>query len=101
VADEIDGDWQITVVDSAPSTFVHEIEIGDLDRDGHLEFYATPSKPNRASGVSQPGAVLQFRWDGSQYARTVVDSFRIPMPRRSWWLISTGTATSSMSSRKR
>ena len=75
VADEIDGDWQITVVDSAPSTFVHEIEIGDLDRDGHLEFYATPSKPNRASGVSQPGAVLQFRWDGSQYARTVVDSF--------------------------
>ncbi|MCU0611516.1 MAG: VCBS repeat-containing protein [Candidatus Eisenbacteria bacterium] len=75
VADLVQGTWQITEVDSAPSTFVHEIEIGDVDRDGRLEFYATPSKPNKASGASQPGAVVQYSWDGQKYARAVVDSF--------------------------
>lgn len=76
VADQgADEAWQVSVVDSAPGTFVHEVEVGDLDRDGLAEFYATPSKPNLASGASQPGSVVRFSWDGARYVRTVVDSF--------------------------
>ncbi len=75
VGHESDAGWSITQVDSSPSTFVHEIEIGDVDGDGTLEFYATPSQPNRASGASQPGAVVRFAWDGTRYAKTLVDSF--------------------------
>ena len=34
-------------LDRKPEIVVHEIEIGDLDRDGKREVYATPSEPNR------------------------------------------------------
>lgn len=70
-----DPGWEITLVDSAPSTFVHEVEIGDVDRDGSPEFYATPSHPNKASGASQPGAVVRYAWDGERFTRSMVDSF--------------------------
>ncbi|MBN1425946.1 VCBS repeat-containing protein [Candidatus Fermentibacteria bacterium] len=75
VARRVGEDWEIVEVDGSPDTFVHEIEIGDADGDGQVEFYATPSKPNRASGESQAGAVLQYAWDGQRWARAVVDSF--------------------------
>lgn len=75
VARWVGGNWEIVEVDSSPDTFVHEIEIGDVDGDGRLEFYATPSKPNRASGESQAGAVVRYAWDGAHWFRTVVDSF--------------------------
>jgi len=57
--EEGDG-WQWTELSRRDRTFVHEIELGDLDGDGLLEIYATPSEPNRASGAAQPGAVE--RW---------------------------------------
>lgn len=56
-------------------TFVHEIEIGDLNGDGTKEFYSTPSDRNRSSGVSQPGAVYQYTWDGSAYTHRPVVEF--------------------------
>ena len=34
-------DWQARELYREPSTFVHEIELGDLDGDGVLEVYAT------------------------------------------------------------
>ncbi len=43
-------------------TFIHEIEIGDLDGAGLKEFYATPSAPNKL-GVSQSGRVIRGRFD--------------------------------------
>ncbi|HEX5065094.1 MAG TPA: VCBS repeat-containing protein [Myxococcota bacterium] len=43
-----------------PDTFVHEVEIGDLDGDGVLEVYATPSEPNRLDGTEQAGEVVRY-----------------------------------------
>jgi hypothetical protein len=75
VCDEELSGLAVTMVDSQPRTFVHEIEIGDLDGDGAKEFYATPSQPNRARGGSQPGKVVQYRWDGKAYQHRVVASY--------------------------
>jgi len=48
-------------LDRQPDIFVHEIEIGDLDRDGKPEVYATPSEPNRLeAGASQAGHVVRY-----------------------------------------
>ncbi|MBN2369397.1 MAG: VCBS repeat-containing protein [Vicinamibacteria bacterium] len=64
---------RVVELNERPDTFVHEIEIGDIDGDGKLEFFATPSERNRV-GVSQAGQVVMYRWDGSSYQRTIVDS---------------------------
>ena len=54
------GGWQATELDRKPDTFVHEIEIGDLDGDGVREIYATPSAPNKLDGNPQPGEVVSY-----------------------------------------
>ena len=56
---EGDG-YAVEELDSEPDTFVHEVEIGDLDGDGVLEVYATPSEPNRLDGSSQSGRVTRY-----------------------------------------
>ena len=53
--------FEIVRLDEEPSTFVHEIEIGDLDGDDILEIYATPSEPNKLDGTPQPGKVVRYR----------------------------------------
>jgi hypothetical protein len=53
-------------------TFVHEVEIGDIDGDGLVEFFTTPSEPNKLDGNKQAGDIDMFRWDGTNYQRTVV-----------------------------
>jgi hypothetical protein len=63
---------EIIELDAKPDTFVHEIEIGDIDGDGTMEFFATPSDRNSSSD-SQPGFVVMYRFDGTTYKRTVVD----------------------------
>ena len=69
----VDGaDPEIIELDKKADTFVHEIEIGDIDGDGKLEFFATPSDRNKAN-VSQHGEVVMYKWDGKTYARSVVD----------------------------
>jgi len=52
--------WEVVEIDSEPNTFVHEIEVGDLNGDGVLEIYATPSLPNKLDGSSQPGWVVRY-----------------------------------------
>ena len=54
------GGFEIIELDAEPETFVHEIEIGDLDGDGVLEVYATPSVPNAVDGSPQPGSVVRY-----------------------------------------
>ncbi|HEU4431224.1 MAG TPA: VCBS repeat-containing protein, partial [Myxococcota bacterium] len=54
------GGWQATELDRKPDTFVHEIELADLDGDGVREIYATPSAPNKLDGTPQPGEVVRF-----------------------------------------
>lgn len=55
-----DGGFDVLEIDREPKTFVHEIEIGDLDGDGVLEVYATPSEPNRLDGRAQSGRVVRY-----------------------------------------
>jgi hypothetical protein len=55
-----DGSYQVTELDHEPETFVHEVEAGDLDGDGTLEVYATPSLPNKLDGTPQPGEVTRY-----------------------------------------
>ncbi len=55
-----EGGFEVEEIDAKPDTFVHEIEIGDLDGDGVLEVYATPSEPNRLDGSIQTGEVVRY-----------------------------------------
>ena len=52
--------WKVERIDAKQDTFVHEIEIGDLDKDGVLEVYATPSEPNRLNAEAQRGEVVRY-----------------------------------------
>ncbi len=54
------GGYQAEELDQQADTFVHEVEIGDLDKDGTLEIYTTPSEPNRFDGTPQPGKVMRY-----------------------------------------
>ncbi len=54
------GGFDAIELDREPNTVVHEIEIGDLDGDGTLEVYATPTAPNRVDGTPQPGKVVRY-----------------------------------------
>ena len=54
------NDWKVEKLDQKKDTFVHEIEIGDLDADGVLEIYATPSDPNKLDAEAQRGEVVRY-----------------------------------------
>ncbi len=67
-----DGDgWEISEIDRKKNTFVHEIEVGDLNGDGVPEIYATPSEPNKFDGKPQRGEVVRYV-PAQGGARTVV-----------------------------
>jgi hypothetical protein len=70
-----DGKWEPMELDRTPDTFVHEVEVGDLDKNGKLEIYATPSAPNTVSGKDQGGKILRFEWNGNAFDKSVVASF--------------------------
>ncbi|MEE8311596.1 MAG: FG-GAP-like repeat-containing protein [Candidatus Binatia bacterium] len=74
VAELTAGGGEVTVIemDEKADTFIHEIEIGDLEGDGKLEFFATPSDRNRAN-ASQAGGVVMYRWNGTRYVRTWIE----------------------------
>jgi hypothetical protein len=55
-----DGSVAVAKLDAEKDTFVHEVEVGDLDGDGALEVYATPSEPNKLDGKPQPGKVVRY-----------------------------------------
>ncbi|HTY16410.1 MAG TPA: VCBS repeat-containing protein [Myxococcota bacterium] len=60
VRPKLGGGWEVQEIDHEKDTFVHEIEIGDLDGDGVPEVYATPSEPNRLDGTAQKGVVTRY-----------------------------------------
>lgn len=66
------GEPEVIELDKKADTFVHEIEVGDINGDGKAEFFATPSDRNKA-GASQAGEIVMYRYDGSSYKRIVVD----------------------------
>jgi hypothetical protein len=55
-----EGGWEVTRLDEEADTIVHEVELGDLDNDGVLEVYATPSEPNKLDGTPQTGKVVRY-----------------------------------------
>ncbi len=63
-----DGTWSFQEMDKTADIFVHEVEVGDLEGDGKMEFYVTPSERNKSSGVSQPGGVARYQKTAKGYA---------------------------------
>jgi hypothetical protein len=64
--------YEVTEIDAKKDTFVHEIEVGDLDGDGMIEIYATPSEPNRLDGSEQAGHVTRYAPAEKQASGVVV-----------------------------
>jgi hypothetical protein len=64
---------EVIELDRKPDTFIHEIEIGDLDGDGVLEVYATPSDPNKLDGKPQRGEVVRYVPATGEGRRVVAD----------------------------
>jgi hypothetical protein len=65
--------WRVEEIDHQPDTFVHEIELGDVDGDGVAEIFATPSKPNKLD-EEQPGEVRMYHHRASGWQKSVVDA---------------------------
>ena len=65
--------FSVEELDHQPNTFVHEVEVGDLDGDGILEIYATPSEPNRLDGTPQAGKVVRYVPKKKQGREVVAD----------------------------
>jgi hypothetical protein len=63
--------WDVVELDRQDDTIVHEVELGDLNADGVLEIYATPSAPNKLDGTPQPGEVVRYV-PGADEGRVVV-----------------------------
>ncbi|MCB9763063.1 MAG: VCBS repeat-containing protein [Alphaproteobacteria bacterium] len=93
---EGDGEAEAIEMDQKADTFVHEIEIGDVDGDGKVEFFATPTDRNTAKG-SQGGMMVMYRWNGPATSAAWSTRWAIPTPRRSWPPTSTATASPSCS----
>jgi hypothetical protein len=66
-----EGKFSLEKLDKEPDTFIHEIELGDLDGDKVLEIYATPSEPNRLDAGAQSGRVVRYV-PGKKEGRKVV-----------------------------
>jgi hypothetical protein len=61
IVDVDESGAEVTEIDQEADTFVHEIESGDVDGDGSLELFTTPSQPNRFDGSAQRGRVMRYR----------------------------------------
>jgi hypothetical protein len=67
--------WKATEIDRRPGIWVHEVELGDLDGDGKLEIYATPSNPNRFD-AEQPGEIAVYRRTADGFEHQAVEKFQ-------------------------
>lgn len=70
---EGDGKYTVEHLDRTPNTFIHEIELGDLNKDGTLEIYATPSEPNRLDAGEQAGQVVRYVPKLNEKGKVVAD----------------------------
>jgi hypothetical protein len=58
------GKARVRELDREAETFVHEVEVGDVDGDGVIDILATPSNPNRFNDEPQPGRIVRYTTDG-------------------------------------
>jgi hypothetical protein len=70
---QADGSFKVENLDKQPETFIHEIELGDLDGDKKLEIYATPSEPNRLDAGAQSGRVVRYVPSKKEGRKVVAD----------------------------
>lgn len=75
VVEQKEGRFEARELCRETETFVHEIEVGDVDGDGVVEIFATPSAPNKLDGSIQPGKILMFKYDGKNFKQKVVEEF--------------------------
>lgn len=78
IVEQKDGGYVANWVDegTAPDrTFVHEMEVGDVDGDGVVEMFTTPSEPNTTGGETQTGDIVMYEKDGDGWKRTVIEHF--------------------------
>jgi hypothetical protein len=68
-----DAGNRVEEIDREPDTFVHEVEVGDVDGDGVAEIFATPSKPNKLD-QEQAGEVRMYRYSQTGWRKSVVDA---------------------------
>ncbi|HPQ40017.1 MAG TPA: VCBS repeat-containing protein [bacterium] len=73
VAQWKDGGYTVEELTRVPDTFVHEMEVGDVDGDGITEMFTTPSKPNRMDGTVQPGGIDMFKWQDGRWVQSQVE----------------------------
>jgi len=78
ILQKLNDTWEVKELNRTPQIFVHEIEIGDVNGDGVMEIFATPSAPNKVDGTPQPGTILMFRYNGTSFDRSVVEE----LPKR-------------------
>ena len=78
ILQKVNGTWEVTELNRTPQIFVHEIEIGDVNGDGVMEIFSTPSAPNKVDGTPQPGTILMFRYNGKSFDRSAVEE----LPKR-------------------
>jgi len=68
-----DETWRVEEIDRQANMFVHEIEIGDVDGDGKMEFFATPSTPNKLD-QEQAGEVTMYKSAPGGWQKSIVDA---------------------------
>ncbi|MFH1679208.1 MAG: VCBS repeat-containing protein [Candidatus Eisenbacteria bacterium] len=69
-----DAGWKAEEIGRRANTFVHEIEVGDVDGDGVIEIFTTPSLPNKLDGTPQPGEIDLYEHAGGEWVRRIVDT---------------------------
>ncbi len=69
-----DGGWKAEEIGRRENTFVHEVEAGDVDGDGVIEIFTTPSLPNKLDGTPQPGEIDMYKRAGGKWAYQIVDT---------------------------
>lgn len=67
------GSYVVDELARVPDTFVHEVEVGDVDGDGINEIFTTPSNPNRMDGTVQPGGIDMFQWEDGRWKKQSVE----------------------------
>lgn len=66
--------WSAEEIERTANTFVHEVETGDVDGDGVVEIFTTPSLPNKLDGTPQPGEIDLYEFSGGRWVREIVDT---------------------------
>ena len=68
--------YQATEIDrSDEEHWIHEVEVGDVDGDGQVEIFATPSEPNKLDGSKQAGWLKIYRREGDQWKGEVLKEY--------------------------